>query len=299
MAASQNASNSADSAALNAADTTQYGNQQQNAQSNSGNSGCWSFCGGGGGNVTGQSQWLDQNSNTSQFALSAGIAKQNAVNANVPVTIVGKGHVDAKSGGANQNLDNSANSAALNASETKQKGNQDQNAESSSGNSGCSKFCGGGGGNVTAQDQWQNQNANTEQAAASIALAKQNAVNANVPVTIVGSSDNKDHGKQDGNWDSGSNWGGSKSGGAEQNANNSASSFAANFASTTQHGNQNQNADSDSGSWGGGKFGAGGGGNVTPQLQKLSQNANTEQAAISAAVAAQWLTNANAGVDIG
>src|SRR3954468_12917525 len=98
-AASQDASNSADSGAFNAADTSQHGNQGQNASSSSGNSGCWKFCAGGGGNITAQSQDLGQWANTSQFAASAGIASQHALNANVPVTIVGKGDVKGGSHG--------------------------------------------------------------------------------------------------------------------------------------------------------------------------------------------------------
>jgi len=207
------------------------------------------------------------------------------VNANVPVTIVGEGNVwGGSNGGAHQNLNNSASSSAANASSTRQHGNQSQDADSSSGNSGCSKFCAGGGGNLTPQDQRLGQKANTEQAAASIALAKQHALNANVPVTIVGWGDVKS---------------GSGSGGANQNASNSASSWAANAASTSQHGNQSQDADSSSGNDGGGHFVAGGGGNIAPQAQQLFQGANTLQASESAALAGQWLNNANAGTSIG
>jgi hypothetical protein len=292
-AASQDASNSAESGAANAADTHQYGDQSQHADVSSGNKGCWSYCAGGGGNVTPQSQDLGQWANTEQHALSAALAKQNAVNANVPVTIVGKGKVkhDGKSGGAHQDLANSADSNAANAAATSQKGNQHQSADVSSGNKGCTKFCAGGGGNVTPQKQHLGQKANTEQDAASIALAKQNAVNANVPVTIVG------HGHV--GWDSNGAKSDGKSGGAWQDATNSAESGAANAAATTQKANQDQHADVSSGSHGGGKFGAGGGGNVTPQAQDVFQGANTEQAAESAALAAQLLENVQAGVHIG
>jgi hypothetical protein len=288
-AASQDASNAAESGAANAADTHQYGNQSQHADVTSGNHGCWSYCAGGGGNVTPQSQDLGQWANTEQHALSAALAKQNAVNANVPVTIVGKGKVkhSGKSGGAHQYVDNSADSNAANAAATSQKGNQNQSADVSSGNKGCKKFCAGGGGNVTPQKQHLGQKANTEQKAASISLAKQNAVNANVPVTIVG------HGYV------GADSNGAKSGGAWQDATNSAESGAANAAATSQKANQDQHADVSSGSHGGGKFGAGGGGNVTPQAQDLFQGANTEQAAKSAALAAQLLENVQAGVHIG
>src|SRR3954468_16999290 len=80
-AAGQNASNNADSAAANAAKTSQYGNQGQNANSSSGSNGCWEFCTGGGGNLTLQSQSLEQGALTQQWADSAALAKQNAVNA--------------------------------------------------------------------------------------------------------------------------------------------------------------------------------------------------------------------------
>jgi hypothetical protein len=285
-AAAQDPGNRADSGAANASGTSQHGNQDQNASSTSGNSGCWSYCTGGGGNITPQSQDLGQWANTEQFAASAGIAGQHAVNANVPVTIVGEGNVwGGSSGGAHQDLHNSASSAAANASSTRQHGDQSQNADSSSGNDGCSKFCTGGGGNITPQEQQLGQKANTEQAAASIALAKQHALNANVPVTIVGWGDVK-HGSD--GW-----------GGANQNAWNSASSAAANASSTNQHGNQSQNSDTSSGNDGGGHFVAGGGGNIAPQAQSLFQGSNTVQAAESAALAGQWLNNANAGVGIG
>jgi hypothetical protein len=284
-AASQHARNAADSGAANASDTNQHGNQDQNASSSSGNTGCWSYCTGGGGNITPQSQDLGQWANTEQIAASAGSAGQHAVNANVPVTIVGEGNVwGGTNGGATQNVTNSASSAAANASSTRQSGNQRQNADSSSGNDGCSRFCAGGGGNLTPQDQSLAQKANTEQAAASIALAKQHVLNANVPVTIVGWGDVKS---------------GSGSNGANQNASNSASSAAANASSTSQHANQSQDANNSSGNDGGGHFVAGGGGNIAPQAQQLLQGANTLQGSQSAALAAQLLSNAGSGVTIG
>jgi hypothetical protein len=296
-AASQNASNSADSAAANASLTKQSGDQGQNANSSSGNSGCWEFCTGGGGNLTLQSQSLGQAAFTGQWAESAALAKQNAVNANVPVTIAGKGKVGSSPSSANQWADNSANSNATNASATKQDADQNQNANSNSGNSGCSKFCTGGGGNITKQGQDLAQLAATHQSAASAALAKQNAVNANVPVTIVGIAD---HGSGKDGWGS-DGWGNSgKSSGANQNASNSASSAAANASVTHQDADQNQNSNASSGnSGGGGKFSAGGGGNITPQSQDLVQLAKTQQGSISAAVAGQLATNGASPVSIG
>jgi len=290
MAANQNAANSADSTAANASLTHQGAGQNQNANSSSGAGNC-EFCTGGGGNLTLQDQALGQAAFTGQWADSAALAKQNAVNANVPVTIVGKGKVGSSPSSANQNVANSADSNASNASATKQDANQNQNANSSSG-SGGGKFSTGGGGNITKQGQDLAQLAATEQWAASAALAKQNAVNANVPVTIVGSSDWGWDGK-DGND------GVSKgSSGANQNAANSANSTSANASLTKQNADQNQNADSSSGS-GGGKFSTGGGGNVTGQAQDLAQLAKTQQHAISASLAAQLATNAASPVNIG
>jgi len=298
-AANQNASNSADSGAANAAQTYQHGNQGQNADSSSGNSGCWEFCTGGGGNLNLQSQSLGQASFTNQWADSLALAKQDAINANVPVNIGGSGKGSGSSS-ANQNLSNSANSEAANAAATKQQGNQDQNANSSSGNDGCSKFCTGGGGNINKQSQDLAQLSKTQQQAASAALAKQNAINANVPVTIGSSKDSHDQGWSDKGWGS-DGWGKSgKGSGANQNAHNSASSAAANASATTQTGNQHQNSDTSSGNDGhGGKFSAGGGGNITPQAQDLVQLAKTQQGAISAGLAAQFATNGASPVSIG
>jgi hypothetical protein len=222
------------------------------------------------------------------------LAKQNAVNANVPVTIAGKGTVGSSPSSANQYADNSARSNATNASATKQKANQNQNANSSSGNSGCSKFCTGGGGNIDKQSQDLAQVAKTQQAAASAALAKQNAVNANVPVTIVGIADHGDRGwGNDGFGKSG------KSSGANQAVSNHAYSTAANASVTKQGANQNQNSNSSSGNDGhGGKFATGGGGNITPQSQDLVQLAKTQQGSISAAIAHELATNGASPVSI-
>jgi hypothetical protein len=296
-AAKQDADNSANSAAANVSDTTQKGNQHQDADNSSGNHGCYSYCTGGGGNISLQGQLLGQASATEQYADSKALAKQNAVNANVPVTIVGKGHVKGGSdGGAKQDLDNSANSAAANVSDTTQKGNQSQEAENSSGNDGCSKFCTGGGGNISKQKQALGQESETEQDAASKALAKQNAVNANVPVTIVGHDKGKDGKNGHDGWNGdGESWGG----GAKQDADNTANSAAANVSDTTQKANQHQDADNSSGNDGGGKFAAGGGGNISAQAQGLFQLSETAQSAASKAFAGQFPTNANSPINIG
>lgn len=297
-AADQKASNSADSAAANASLTKQGAGQNQDANSSSGSDGCYSFCTGGGGNLTLQSQFLGQAAFTDQWAASAALAKQNAVNANVPVTIVGKGTVHSSPSSANQWADNSANSSATNASATKQDADQNQNANSSSGSSGCYKFCTGGGGNITKQGQDLAQLAKTHQAAESEALAKQNLVNANVPVTIVGSSkDGKDGKDGYGGWGWNGGWG--KDSGANQHATNHAYSTSANASATHQGANQNQNSNASSGTSGGGKFATGGGGNITAQAQDLVQLAKTQQSALSAALASQLNTNVASPVNIG
>jgi hypothetical protein len=281
-ATTQSGENAAGSGAQNAAHTSQSANQGQNASSSSGANGCSWYCTGGGGNITAQSQFLGQGALTAQWAGSEAYADQNAVNANVPVTIVGWGDVSAPSGGANQRLDNSATSIASNDAATNQHANQRQGSSSTSGANGCEKFCTGGGGNITPQSQDLAQLALTEQQAQSQAAAKQNAVNANVPVTIVG-------------------WGNvnGSSGSANQQAGNAAASAALNSSATNQNANQQQQANGSSGSTGGGFFGSGGGGNITPQSQQLLQHAGTVQSSLSSAGAQQWLTNAEHAVGIG
>ena len=94
----QSASNSASSTATNNSDTTQAASQAQSSGSS-----CSYGCGG-----SGQYQSLSQDASTEQNARSGAVANQEAINANVPVT-VGSGNESGDSS-ASQELDNSASS---------------------------------------------------------------------------------------------------------------------------------------------------------------------------------------------
>jgi hypothetical protein len=271
--------NHAGSQAGNSAFTGQLASQNQWAGSSSGNDGCWSFCSGGGGNLTPQSQSLGQHANTDQWSASLAKATQQNLNVNSPVTVGGKSK--GSGGSANQLASNGAKSSAKNNAATEQLADQGQKATSSSGNSGCGEFCTGGGGNLTPQSQDLGQKANTSQGAESLALANQQLLNVNIPITIVG-------------------WGsvGSSGGSATQLADNSAGSSAKNTAATTQDANQGQQASSSSGNSGCTAYCTGGGGNLTPQDQNLKQSANTSQDAASAAKADQKVMNVNIPITI-
>ena len=154
----------------------------------------------------GQAQKVGQNAVTAQNAKADADAKQNAVNGNSPVTIAG-GSVVGGSSSANQTASNAAKALAGNAAATKQTANATQVGGSSS----CKAGCGGAG-----QFQAVGQNAVTKQNAKADADAKQNAVNANVPVTIAG----------------GDVFGGSSS--ANQTASNTAGSLSFNLGKTLQ-----------------------------------------------------------------
>jgi hypothetical protein len=280
--ANQVAFNGANSRASNSAWTGQGASQSQWASSSSGNSGCWAFCTGGGGNLTPQSQNLGQHASTDQLAASLGVAKQKNLNANTPASIGGTNGLKGHSGSsADQLAENDARSKATNQAATKQGADQSQKATSSSGNDGCSKFCTGGGGNLTPQDQNLNQKANTDQSAASLGAADQQLLNVNVPITIVG-------------------WGsvGTAGGSANQLASNDAASKASNQAATQQGADQSQKASSSSGNSGCTAYCTGGGGNLTPQDQNLNQSANTSQQAASAALANQKIMNVNIPITI-
>jgi len=250
--ANQNASNTAAAAAGNLALTSQTANATQVG----GSSSCKAGCGG-----EGQFQAIGQNAVTAQNADADADAKQNAVNANVPVTIAG-GSVFGGSSSANQNASNMAAAAAGNAALTSQTANATQVGGSSS----CSLGCGGAG-----QFQAVGQNAVTAQNAEADADAKQNAVNANVPVTIAG----------------GDVFGGSSS--ANQTASNRALAAAGNLALTSQTANATQVGGSSSCS-----YGCGGAG----QFQAVGQNAFTFQNADADADAKQNAVNANVPVTI-
>jgi hypothetical protein len=203
--ANQTATNSADSSASNHSNTDQSNNQSQTTSGGS----CQIGCGG-----NGQAQISSQQSLTLQAALSSAHANQNAVNANVPVNIAG-GDVSTGDNSANQTATNSADSSASNHSNTDQSNNQTQSDPGSS----CQIGCGG-----TGQAQLSSQTAFTGQLAASSANAKQNAVNANVPVNIAG-----------GDINSGDN-------SANQTSTNSGTSSSSNGSGTDQDGGQTQSA---------------------------------------------------------
>jgi hypothetical protein len=247
--ATQNATNLAGSAALNGSKTDQHNSQTQTADPS-----CYIGCAG-----SGQAQFNSQGALTAQYAASRAKADQNAVNANVPVTIAGH-NVYGGSSNATQNTTNAAGSLAGNLSSTDQSNSQSQKASSD-----CLIGCGGSG-----QAQFNNQQALTGQAALSSADANQNAVNANVPVTIAG----KDA------------YGGSSN--ATQNATNLAGSAALNGSNTSQDNSQSQSAGSSC------HLGCGGAG----QAQFSSQGALTGQYAASQADANQNAVNANVPVTI-
>ena len=199
--ANQTATNGAQSGAGNLGITNQSNTQTQSAGSS-----CLIGCGG-----AGQAQLSGQSALTLQAALSGASAKQNAVNANVPVNIAG-GDISGGANSANQTATNGAQSGAGNLAFTSQSNTQTQSAGSS-----CLIGCGGAG-----QAQINDQQALTAQLALSSAKAKQNAVNANVPVNIAGYNI----------------YGGANS--ANQTATNGALSGAGNLAFTGQTGGQNQ-----------------------------------------------------------
>ena len=114
--ANQTAINGALSGAGNYADTKQSNDQTQTA----GGSGCLLGCGG-----SGQAQINDQQALTAQLALSSANAKQNAVNANVPVNIAGY-DIYGGANNANQTAVNGALSGAGNSAGTGQHGGQNQ-----------------------------------------------------------------------------------------------------------------------------------------------------------------------------
>jgi hypothetical protein len=199
--ANQTATNSANSSASNNSQTNQSNTQTQTA----GGSSCTIGCGG-----SGQAQVNDQQAKTLQLAASRAKAKQNAVNANAPVNVAG-GDISGGANSANQTATNGANSNAGNYSQTAQSNTQTQTA----GGSSCVIGCGG-----TGQAQISGQDALTLQVALSKASAKQNTVNANVPVNVAG-----------GDISSGA-------GSANQTATNGASGGAGNSATTSQNGGQ-------------------------------------------------------------
>jgi hypothetical protein len=251
--ANQLASSSADAKATNDADTTQKQDQTQNVNSGS----CSVGCGGAGAAQIGA-----QLSDTNQDAKALAVSDQNAVNSNVPVNVAG-GNITAGPSSANQIASSEADAKASNDADTTQKQTQTQNVDGSS----CHVGCGGPG-----AAQLGVQAANTEQGAASAAISKQNAVNANVPVNVAG-----------GNITSGPS-------SANQIANSEAEAKSSNDADTTQKQDQTQNVGGDSSC----KIGCGGAGG----FQAGVQLANTSQWAGSLAVSKQNAVNANVPVNV-
>jgi len=250
--ATQNATSSATTNVSNTSKT----DQNQRLGQNIGGSGCVAGCGGAGGFQAGV-----QNAQTNQLAAGAAKSDQNAVNANVPVSIAG-GNVNSGPSSASQTANSSANTDVSNNAETNQHQSQNQNV----GGGSCLAGCGGAGG-----FQLGVQNAETNQAALGASDSKQNAVNANVPVSIAG-----------GNVSSGPS-------SATQNATSNASTTVSNDANTDQRQHLNQNV-------GGGscKLGCGGAGG----FQAGIQNAQTNQLAIGLSKSDQNAVNANVPVNI-
>jgi hypothetical protein len=166
--ATQTASSSADTDVSNKAKT----DQDQSLTQNIGGSGCYAGCGGSGGFQAGI-----QDARTQQAAVGIAKSDQNAVNANVPVSIAGH---DVKSGpsSATQTASSSADTDVSNKAKTDQDQTLNQNI---GGRDSCKAGCGGAGG-----FQLGVQKADTSQWALGIAKSDQNAVNANVPVSIAG-----------------------------------------------------------------------------------------------------------------
>jgi hypothetical protein len=209
----------------------------------------------------GQFQAVGQQAITGQKANANANAGQNAVNANVPVTIAG-GNVTGGNSSANQKAANIGAAAAVNASHT----GQQATATQTGGSSACKAGCGGSG-----QYQAVGQKAATLQGAKANADANQNAVNANVPVTIAGGNVS----------------GGSSS--ANQAALNAAGAAAVNASKTDQKATATQTGGSSSC-----LYGCGGSG----QYQAIDQEAVTLQGALADAEANQNAVNANTPVTI-
>ncbi len=166
--ATQTATSDATTDVSNKAKTDQDQHLNQNI---GGNSGCYAGCGGAGGFQAGV-----QNAETNQLAAGVAHSDQNAVNANVPVSIAG-GNVNSGPSSATQTASSSANTDVSNKAKT----DQDQSLHQNIGGGSCSLGCGGAGG-----FQAGIQDAQTNQLAVGVAKSDQNAVNANVPVSIAG-----------------------------------------------------------------------------------------------------------------
>jgi hypothetical protein len=282
--ATQNAASTATADVSNKAKT----DQDQHLTQNVGPSGCYAGCGGSGGFQAGV-----QNAGTNQLAVGAAISKQNAVNANVPVSIAG-GNVSSGPSTATQNAASSATTDVSNKAKTDQDQGLKQNIGSGCGcdskgsDHGSSSAGSGGDGGFQAGIQ----NAETNQGALGAAVSKQNAVNANVPVSIAG-----------GNVYSGPST-------ATQNASSAATTDVSNKAKTDQDQWLKQNVGNSCGCDSKGKYdpkrsydpkgssdhSAGSGGDGGFQLG--AQNAETNQFAAGLSKSDQNAVNANVPVSI-
>src|SRR6476469_6709256 len=251
--AGQTATSSATTDVSNKAKTDQDQHLNQNI---GGNSGCYAGCGGAGGFQAGV-----QNADTNQLAAGAAVSNQNAVNANVPVSIAG-GNVNSGPSSASQNASSSATTDVSNKAKT----DQDQSLRQDVGGGSCKLGCGGAGG-----FQAGIQDAQTNQLAVGVAKSDQNAVNANVPVSIAG-----------GNVASGPS-------SATQTATSNATTDVSNKAKTDQDQHLSQNI-------GGGSCLAGCGG--AGGFQAGVQSAETNQGALGIAKSDQNAVNANVPVSI-
>src|SRR4051794_8068770 len=251
--ANQLANSEAEAKASNDADTTQKQTQTQNVDGSS----CHVGCGGAGAAQIGV-----QAADTQQDAAAAAISKQNAVNANVPGNVAG-GNITSGPSSANQLANSEAEAKATNDADTTQKQDQTQNV----GGSSCKVGCGGAGG-----FQAGAQLADTSQSAGSLAVSKQNAVNANVPVNVAG-----------GNITSGPS-------SANQLAQSEAEAKSSNDANTTQKQDQTQNVGGNSSCY----FGGGGGGGELG----IHQAARKHEWAGAAAISKQNAVNANVPVNV-
>jgi hypothetical protein len=223
-----------------------------------GKDGCHAGCGGAGGFQLGV-----QKADTEQWALGVSKSDQNAVNANVPVSIAGG---DVKSGPSSANQ--TATSTATTDVSNKAKTDQDQTLKQDiGGNDHCFAGCGGAGG-----FQAGVQAADTNQWAAGISKSDQNAVNANVPVSVAG--------------------GDVKSGpsSANQTATSTATTDVSNKAKTDQDQTLKQDIDGNDHCFAG-CGGAGG-------FQAGVQLASTEQWALGVSKSDQNAVNANTPVSI-
>jgi len=204
-----------------------------------------------------------QSANTGQAAVGAAVSTQNAVNANVPVSIAG-GNVTVGPSSATQTATSSANTNVSNTAHTNQNQTNTQNV---GGNGSCQAGCGGAGG-----FQAGVQHSDTQQTAAGVAKSDQNAVNANVPVSIAGGDVNS----------------------GPSSATQTASSTATTNVSNTAHTDQNQTNTQNVGGNDSCQAGCGGAGG----FQAGVQDSQTDQKAIGIAKSDQNAVNANVPVSI-